>query len=145
MIFLRKIAFWKRPWWDPFWYAVDTPEVGDTAYMRGLLFVGHFGLGMLFCALISVAWSAALLPVIYSAILFSVLPVIFNKLKEDGDIERGGTPFDGNEDTLGIAIACWAYCAFIVANIIVASGVISIGAVYIIYILDRQLKREFFG
>lgn len=109
---------------DRIWQQIETPDsaaVPSRAYIRAVIAIGHAMLGAAICAALGVGWGLG---------VGLALAVAYWLLKEWGDLRRGGTVWDGLEDTVMVALGAWYGAAWWPILIIACAGYIMAVATY---------------
>lgn len=102
---------------DRIWQQIEEPDsaaVPSRAYIRAVIAIGHAMLGAAVCAWFG-AWGLG---------LAVPLALVYWLAKERGDLTRGGTFWDGAEDTVMVSLGAWYGAVWWPALVIVSAGYI---------------------
>lgn len=100
---------------DRIWRELDTPDsavVPSRAYIRAVVGIGHAMLGAVIGATLG----------LYGLGAAVVVALAYWLWKERGDLRRGGTFWDGAEDTAFVALGLWYGAVWWPAVVMAAAG-----------------------
>lgn len=102
---------------DRIFRQIETPDsaaVPSRAYTRAVIAISHAMLGASVCA-----WLGP-----YGLALAVPLALVYWLAKERGDLRRGGTVWDGLEDTVMVSLGAWYGAVWWPALVILCAGYI---------------------